>query len=125
MNDTPPPDNGSPSVLVGRQVDEVCNRFEDAWQHYIQRHPQHGQRPQIEDSLDDLPETARPAGLRELIKLDIDYRRREGENAALEDYRGRFPGLEAAATEWTVVDARATRQDAPVAGPASLTQAGR
>jgi hypothetical protein len=73
-----------PLSLVLR-INEVCNRFELAWQT--------GPRPRLEDFLGDTPEPERSALLRELIALDIDYRRRAGENPTAEEYHARFPAL--------------------------------
>jgi serine/threonine-protein kinase len=77
------PDDLSPSG-VGRW-DEICDRFEAAWQA--------GQRPRVEDYLDEVPPTEQPALLPELLKLDIDYRRRAGEPSRAQDYTTRFPVL--------------------------------
>jgi serine/threonine protein kinase len=74
--------SSSPSRLL--RVDEVCDRFEVAWQA--------GQRPQIEDYLDAAPEPDRPLLLRELLAIELAYRRQQGETLALEEYRRRFPG---------------------------------
>jgi serine/threonine-protein kinase len=70
-------------------VDQVCNRFERAWQT--------GTRPRLEDYLANVGEPARSALLRELVLLDIDYRRLRGEDPQPADYLGAFPTLDA---EW-------------------------
>jgi hypothetical protein len=49
-----------------QRVDGVCDRFEYAWKS--------GQRPQIEDFLDDVPEAERPLLLRELLEVELGYR---------------------------------------------------
>jgi hypothetical protein len=69
-------------------VDQVCNRFEAAWKA--------GGQPRLEDFLGDAPGPERPALLRELVLLDAYYRRRGGAGCAAEDYRARFPSLDAA-----------------------------
>jgi WD40 repeat protein len=84
MNDIPRSDNGSLPLEVEEQVDKVCDRFEAAWKQ--------GQRPRIEEYLDNLAEPGRSALLHHLVKLDIHYRRRRGEDPTAEDYRHRFPG---------------------------------
>jgi predicted Ser/Thr protein kinase len=71
----------SPSFL--HQLEQVCDRFEAAWKA--------GQRPLIEDYLGDLPEPERPRLLRELLHLELAYRRRLDETLVLDDYRCRFP----------------------------------
>src|SRR6516165_3638848 len=82
----PGSDSLSPSLL--QRVDEICDRFEDAWKA--------DQRPRIEAYLGDTPEPERCVLLRELITLDITYRRQAGEQPQAEDYRDRFPFLELA-----------------------------
>src|SRR5262249_16748472 len=69
-----------------RRADEVCLRFEAAWRE--------GGQPRIEDFLAAAPEPERPGLLRELVGLEIDYRRLRGENPRPEDYRDRFPALD-------------------------------
>jgi serine/threonine protein kinase len=64
------------------RVDEICDRFETAWQA--------GQQPRIEDYLGDLPEPERPLLLRELLRLELAYRRRNSEIPLVGDYVKRF-----------------------------------
>jgi eukaryotic-like serine/threonine-protein kinase len=70
---------------LARRLDPVCDRFEDAWL----------ARPRIEDFLEDVAEPDRPALLRELLWLDLDYRARRGEHPRAEEYRRRLPGYAA------------------------------
>src|ERR1700676_4017704 len=70
---------------LARRLDPVCDRFEGAWL----------ARPRIEDFLEDVAEPDRPALLRELLWLDLDYRRRGGERPRAEEYRRRLPGYAA------------------------------
>jgi hypothetical protein len=67
-------------------IDEVCDRFEGRWRA--------GERPVAEDYLGAVPEAARGDLLRELLRLEIDYRRR-GEQPALDDYLPRWPAQDA------------------------------
>ena len=67
-NETPEVHEALPLDLA-RRLDPVCDRFEDAWL----------ARPRIEDYLADVAEPDRPALLRELLWLDLDYRTRGGE----------------------------------------------
>jgi WD40 repeat protein len=77
-------------LALARQVDEVCLRFEAAWQA--------GQRPAIEDYLANAQEPLRSDLLRELVKLDIEYRRTKArEGPSPRDYRDCFPDLD---PEW-------------------------
>jgi serine/threonine protein kinase len=73
-----------PSVL--RRLDALCERFEDAWQV--------GQRPRIDDYLSEAEEPERDRLLRELIALDIDYRRQLGEKPEAHDYHQWLPSLD-------------------------------
>src|SRR5262249_50677356 len=50
-----------------------------------------GQRPQIEDYLADTPEPERSLLLRELLALELAYRRQYGETLTPEAYLQRFP----------------------------------
>jgi serine/threonine protein kinase/formylglycine-generating enzyme required for sulfatase activity len=83
MNEAPssPDDNGS--LIQARRVDQVCARFEDAWRA--------GRQPRIEDYLPDLPEPQRPGLLRELLHLEIQYRRQNSDPVNLVELERRFP----------------------------------
>jgi serine/threonine-protein kinase len=78
--------DGTLPLSAERRVDRVCERFEDAWIA--------GQRPLIEDYLADTPEPERAALLRELLKLEREYRCRKDERPTPEEYRPRFPADE-------------------------------
>jgi serine/threonine protein kinase len=69
-----------------RLVDQACDQFESAWLA--------GRKPTLEDRLGDLPEPERSTLLRELVLLDVDYRRRAGEEPQPQDYLPRFPSLD-------------------------------
>src|SRR5262249_16182962 len=66
----------------------LCDRLEKAWQA--------GQRPLLEEYVAEVPETAAAVLLRELILVDVLYRRRAGEAVQPADYQARFPALDAA-----------------------------
>jgi serine/threonine protein kinase/tetratricopeptide (TPR) repeat protein len=85
-----------------RQVDDVCSRFESAWSTVP------GNRPRIEAFLDAVPEAARRALVNELVALEIELRRRAGENPQRTEYVCRFPALETQ-TAQSSVDPNATR----------------
>jgi serine/threonine-protein kinase len=74
------------------RLDHVCGPFEAACKAALQGDPW----PRIEDSLAAAPEAERETVLRELILLDVHYRRRAGQHPACADYQDRFPELEAA-----------------------------
>src|SRR5262249_43542463 len=77
----------TPSLAA--RVDEACDRFEQEWEA--------GPRPRIEDYLGRAAEGERPALLRELLVLEVELRRRQGEDPRPEEYRARFPALD---VEW-------------------------
>jgi formylglycine-generating enzyme required for sulfatase activity/tetratricopeptide (TPR) repeat protein len=108
MSDQPRPGSEalSPSRVGG--IDGICDRFEDAWQA--------GQRPQIEDYLSDTPEPLRSLLLRELLKLDLVYRRQSGETPVAADYVQRFP-------EHTGLVEAVFREAVGIAGHSSESQA--
>jgi serine/threonine-protein kinase len=67
-----------------RRVDAACDRFEAAWRA--------GRRLRIEDLVAEAPELERPGLLRELIALEVELRRGEGERPTPEEYLDRCPG---------------------------------
>src|SRR5438128_10027892 len=73
-----------PPGQAGR-LDPVCDRFEEGWLA--------GASPQLEDFLLEVAEADRPALVRELLALELDYRGRRGERPVREDYLQRFPEL--------------------------------
>ena len=83
MSDQPEPGGEFLSPSLFEHIDQLCNHFEDGWKA--------GRRPQIEDYLKTAPERERAACLRELLCLELDYRRRDGESPVLEEYSQRFP----------------------------------
>ena len=72
-------------LALARQVDQVCDRFEEAWLS--------GRRPRIEEFLGEAPQAARPTLLRELLRLELERRCRAGERPAADEYHARFPDL--------------------------------
>jgi WD40 repeat protein len=72
------------SPTLWAYVDDACLRFEAAWQA--------DQRPAIESYLGAAPEPGRSLLLRELLGLELAYRRRPGEQPAPAEYGPRFPG---------------------------------
>src|SRR5262249_55506974 len=97
-----------------RRIDALCIRFEAAWRQ--------GQRPLIEDYLAEVPEPERSVLLRELVLLEIHYRRQTGEGVTLDDYRRRYPvfvsgweDAEFAGEFWSLPTP--TSEHAPFAGP--------
>ncbi|WP_169976690.1 tetratricopeptide repeat protein [Tautonia rosea] len=70
------------SLLGDDRIDECCDRFEAAWLR--------GDRPRIEDYLSEVPESDRSSLIRELLVVELAYRRRSGEAPTSEDYVDRF-----------------------------------
>jgi hypothetical protein len=74
------------SLEQARRIDPVCDRFETAWQT--------GVPPRIEDFLAGWQGADRLALLRELVLLDLHFRRAAGEGCCPENYLSRFPELD-------------------------------
>ncbi len=66
-----------------RRLEDACCRFEHAMQV--------GQRPGLEEFLDGADGSERVVLLRELLHLEVFYRRQSGEVPAIDDYQTRFP----------------------------------
>ncbi|HEV3436031.1 MAG TPA: serine/threonine-protein kinase, partial [Gemmata sp.] len=73
-------------VELAVELDRVCDEFEAAWQA--------GRPHSVEDTLGGIVESLRPAAIRELVALDVYYRREEGESIRTENYSCRFPELD-------------------------------
>ncbi len=78
---SPSQDPVTPSVI--RRLESTCDQFEAAWSE--------GLRPAIEDHLPESDLPAQSALLRELLVLELAYRRQIGEQPTQEDYQVRFP----------------------------------
>ena len=72
-----------------RHLDQVCDRFEIAWKHVQVRGP----RPRLEDFLAGITEPHLQTLLRELLAVEIGYRRLLGETPTPQEYQQRFPAL--------------------------------
>jgi serine/threonine protein kinase len=92
-------DDASLSLL--ERIDAACLRFEAAWKT--------GQRPSIESFVGDIREVDFLSFLRELIPIDIAYRRRAGEIVVLADY-SRFPNVD---PEWIAEILTAIDEEGP------------
>lgn len=65
------------------QIDDICDRFEDAWLA--------GTPASIEAVLASADAAIRVELLKELLRLDIEYRRKRDPAFSLQEYRSRFP----------------------------------
>jgi tetratricopeptide (TPR) repeat protein/tRNA A-37 threonylcarbamoyl transferase component Bud32 len=70
------------------RVDAVCDRFEAAWKAWAAAPS--GPRPQIRDYLIGVGDDVRRELLRQLIRLDMSYRGRQGDGPRLEEYEAEF-----------------------------------
>jgi tetratricopeptide (TPR) repeat protein len=77
----------SPSLAL--HINEVCDRFEAAWKAASAGAP----GPRIEEHLDGIAAPGRATLLRQLVLLDIDYRRLRGEQPTAAAYESRFPDV--------------------------------
>ena len=85
------------------RLNTACQRFEAAWKA--------GLAPRIEGHLSPATGAERAALLKELIRVDVSYRRARGQTVTSEEYLRRFPELDAAWLE-------------SVLAPATLAHAG-
>jgi eukaryotic-like serine/threonine-protein kinase len=74
------------ATSLGRleRIQAVCDRFESDWRA--------GGRPRLEDRLVGVAGPERAALVRELLAVELHWRRRAGERPGAEDYLARFPG---------------------------------
>ena len=79
-----PSDEATPSVC--RRIDQTCDWFEDAWAAAAS--------PRIEDYLNGWKPPESDILLQELILLELECRRRRGENCGEQEYLSRFPSLD-------------------------------
>jgi serine/threonine-protein kinase len=89
-------------------IDRLCDQFEAVWKSQ--------QVPRIEDYLGQVALSARPALLRELLVLELDYRGRRGEQPTAEEYRVRFPDLVSVLEAVFEAGRRHAAPDAPADG---------
>ena len=72
------------SLSAKKHIDEVCLRFESAWQQVP--------RPALEHYLENVTEPEFSSLLCELLLLDLDYRLHAGETPDADAYHECFPG---------------------------------
>jgi eukaryotic-like serine/threonine-protein kinase len=83
-SERPPGPEGVTDSQLWR-IDQICDGFENAWN--SARHPK------IESFLETTGGPGRQLLLRELVLLDVHYRRRQGESPRITDYQHRFPEM--------------------------------
>lgn len=99
----------SPSLQ--ERTDRACDAFEARLKS--------GGRPRLEEFLDRAPGEEKRALLRELLRLELEHRRGQGEVPRAEDYTSRFPG------EADVIQRVFAEVGAPVLGSTSRPGATR
>ena len=75
-----------PPVAGLQQIDAACDRFESAWRA--------GQAPDLASYLAEAPVELRLFLFRDLVRLDLEYRRERGEQPDALFYASRFPEFE-------------------------------
>jgi eukaryotic-like serine/threonine-protein kinase len=80
------------SISAERRLDVACTRFENALRS--------AQPARIEEYLDAAEEADRAPLLCELMRLEVDYRFRRGEQPTVEEYQRRFPTHASAIAIW-------------------------
>jgi len=100
-----------------RHCDRICDQFEAVWKA--------GNRPQLDDFLNQvLPDEQRTV-LRQLMALDLDWRRRHGENPTLDTYRAEYPAIDFAPVADLFAPSPSAAPVEPIAGSdAELLAAG-
>lgn len=61
----------------------ICDRFENAWKA--------GHAPQLDDHLNECEPSEQPLLFRELLALDVHYRKKAGQTPSPQEYRDRYP----------------------------------
>jgi serine/threonine protein kinase len=93
--------SAAPAPLVISQLralDAVCDRFEESWRS--------GQRPSIEAYLVQVEEAVQPELLAELVRLELEWRYRLGEEPSVEEYIQRHAACKDKVETW-IREARA------------------
>jgi serine/threonine protein kinase len=109
--------DGSLPLTMAIRIDEVCDRFEAAWQS--------GPAPRLEDYLGATEGPERDELLRQLLRVDLEFRHKNGGVPPIEEYLGRFPGYERLIREEVEREAALPRkQPQPEAGRETVSFAG-
>src|SRR5262249_58074090 len=91
MSDPPSYSWGSWSPSLARLINAACDRFAAAWRSAVAGA---GPAPRFEDFLADADGPGRAALLRELLHLEVEFRRAAGAAPRPEEYLARFPADE-------------------------------
>ena len=101
-------DDGGLPLAEWKRIDAVCNSFEAAWAA--------DERPDPAAFLGDTSGPTRDRLFRELLAIDLDFRRGRGEVPLASEYRDRFPSYQEAIDE-TFASMRAREATLPTLGP--------
>jgi hypothetical protein len=77
------PQSPDVKLSLARRVDQLCTAFETAWKA--------GMRPRLEDFLHRVGAADQAGLLKELILVELYYRRKHGEEPRVEEYLERLP----------------------------------
>ncbi len=113
MIDLPDPDASPWTPSLACRVDRACDAFEAR----LRDDAATGQWPRLEDHLGQATPSERLALLRELLGLELDYRRRAGLHPTPEEYLPRFPDDAALVHELLAAGADAAGSPAPADAP--------
>jgi serine/threonine protein kinase len=102
---------GERTQILERRINKVCDRFEAAWRS--------SSAVRLEDYLEGWQGRERTALLRELVPLDVDYRRARALPYQLHEYLERFPELD---TTWLANSVPPSDPAARPGGPASTAE---
>ncbi len=111
-----PDDSSCSSLPRDERIDRLCNRFEEAWLA--------GNRPKIEEFVAAAPRGEWPELLRELLVVELHYRRQLGESPSLDEYRTAYPALEFAPLAELFATARPSDRSGVTQVTAHTTQRG-
>ncbi len=70
-------------VESAERIDRICDRFEAAWRN--------GEKPSIDDHIADSTEPERSILWRELVTIEVQYRRMANDEPTINEYESRFP----------------------------------
>ncbi len=76
------------SIAGAKRRDKICDEFEKAWLS--------GSRPRLEDALTLVADAERATLFHELLRVELHYLRKRGENPSPDEYARRFPAFESA-----------------------------
>ncbi len=96
------PINALPPPERLRALDTLCDAFEESWKN--------GQRPVIEELLGKVAEDVRPVLLAELIRIELEWRCRLGEEPSEEEYRMRFLSCGDLVADWLAEARRSAKE---------------